>query len=275
VNRHALREVTRQLRESGGRGVMAVALVAVAAAWAGALLIARARAEQYLLGRDQPAIAVASLAAGAPAAEVVAALRARFPDARARLREPGATRAELAGWFPELAGFFERIEDASFPTLLEVEVEPAQAPAVVEFLRTRPEVALAESSLAWQGDLEQTLRRVTVAGLGIAFALLFACGAVVVLAVRLLVLEHADEITIMRLIGARDRDIRLPYLVCGSLFGLAGGAIGIAALAGALRLLGGDGAGLPAPLVAGILVVSTAVGTVGAALGLAALPSEP
>jgi len=36
VNRHAVREVIRQLRESGGRGVIAVALIAVAAAWAGA-----------------------------------------------------------------------------------------------------------------------------------------------------------------------------------------------------------------------------------------------
>jgi cell division transport system permease protein len=275
MNRHAVREVIRQLRESGGRGVIAVALIAVAAAWAGALLIARARVEQHLLRRDQPAVAVASLGAGGSASEVVEALRSRFPTARIRLLEPDATRDELANWFPELTGFFERLEEASFPTLLEVEVEPAQATAVVEFLRARPEVALAESSLAWQGDLVQTLRRATVAGLGIAFALLLGCGAVVLLAVRLLVLEHADEITIMRLIGARDRDIRLPYLACGSVFGLAGGAIGVAALAGALKLLGGGGATLPTPLLVGILGSGTAVGATGAALGLAALPREP
>jgi cell division transport system permease protein len=275
VNSHALREVTRQLRESGGRGIVAVTLVAVAAAWAGAILIARSHVEQRLLRRDQPAVAVASLEAGAPVSEIVEALRAGFPAARVRLREPAATRAELAGWFPELTGFFERLEEASFPTLLEVEVEPAHAAAVVSFLRGRPEVALAESSLAWQGDLERTLRRATVAGLAIAFALLFGCGAVVLLAVRLLVLEHADEITIMRLIGARDRDIRLPYLVCGAAFGLAGGAIGVAALAGTAQLLGLGGAAPPVPLVAGILTVSTAVSTAGAALGLAALPREP
>ena len=275
MNRHAVREVIRQLRESGGRGIIAVALIAVAAAWAGALLIARSRVEQHLLRRDQAAVAVASLGAGAPASTVVETLRSSFPAARIRLLEPDATRTELANWFPELTGFFERLDEASFPTLLEVEVDPAEATAVVEFLRGRPEVALAESSLAWQGDLEQTLRHITVAGLGIAFALLLGCGAVVLLAVRLLVLEHADEITIMRLIGARDRDIRLPYLVCGSLFGLVGGAIGVAALAGALRLLAGGGAMLPAPLLAGILGFATAVGATGAALGLAALPREP
>lgn len=275
MNRHVVREVIRQLRESGGRGVIAVALIAVAAAWAGALLIARARVEQHLLRRDQPAVAVASLGAGESASEAVEALRSRFPAARVRLLEPDATRDELANWFPELTGFFERLEEASFPTLLEVEVEPAQATAVVEFLRARPEVALAESSLAWQGDLMQTLRRATIAGLGIAFALLLGCGAVVLLAVRLLVLEHADEITIMRLIGARDRDIRLPYLACGSVFGLAGGAIGVAVLAGTLKLLGGGGATLPTPLLVGILGSGTAVGATGAALGLAALPREP
>jgi hypothetical protein len=197
VNRHALREVTRQLQESGGRGVIAVALVAVAAAWAGALLIARAHVERQLLQRDQAAVVVASLEPGAAVIGVVEALRTSFPAARLRLREPAATRAELANWFPELTGFLERLEEANFPTLLEIEVEPVQATVVVSFLRGRPEVALAESSLAWQGDLERTLRRVTVAGLGIAFALLLACGAVVLLAVRLLVLEHADEITIV------------------------------------------------------------------------------
>jgi cell division transport system permease protein len=275
VNRHAIREVSRQLRESGGRGAVAVALIAIAATWAGALLIARSRIEQHLLRRGQPAVAVASLAAGAPVSDVVGALRERFPTARARLREPEATRDELATWFPELTGFFERLEAASFPTLLEVEIEPARAAAVVSFLRGRPEVALVESSLAWQGDLERTLRRVTVAGLGIAFALLLGCGSVVLLAVRLLVLEHADEVTIMRLIGARDRDIRLPYLLCGSLFGVAGGAIGIAALAGAARVLRLGLSALPLPLLAGILVISIAVSTTGAALGLAALPREP
>jgi len=275
VNRHALREVTRQLRESGGRGVVAVALIAIAAMWAGALLIARSHVEQHLLRRDRPAVAVASLAAGAPVSGLVEALRERFPATRARLREPEATRDELATWFPELTGFFERLEAASFPTLLEVEVESTQSAAVVEFLRARAEVALVESSLAWQGDLERTLHRATVAGLGIAFALLLGCGAVVLLAVRLLVLEHADEITIMRLIGARDRDIRLPYLVCGCLFGLTGGAIGIAALAGVATLVGLGSSALTVTLLAGTLGISTAVSTAGAALGLAALPHEP
>ena len=275
MNRHTVREVARQLRESGGRGVVAVALIAVAAAWAGALLLARSAVEQRLLRRDSPAVAVASLAAGAPSAGLVDALRARFPAARVRLREPAATRAELIGWFPELAGFFERLDEASFPALVEVEVEPGQADGVIGFLRARPEVVLAESSLAWQGDLERTLRRATVGGLAIALALLLGCGAVVLLAVRLLVLEHADEITIMRLIGARERDIRLPYLVCGSLFGLVGGAAGVAALAGGLALVDTGAATLPGPVAAVIVGVSTAVGATGAALGLAALPREP
>jgi len=275
VNRHVLREVARQVRESGGRGLIAVALIAVAAAWAGALVLARAAVEQRLLRGDSPAVAVASLAAGAPSAGLVDALRARFHDARARLREPAATRAELVGWFPELAGFFERLDEASFPALVEVEVDPAQAGAVLEFLRARPEVVLAESSLAWQGDIERTLRRATVGGLAIAVALLLGCGAVVLLAVRLLVLEHADEITIMRLIGARERDIRLPYLVCGSLFGLVGGAIGVTALAGGLSLVAAGAATLSAPDAAVIVGIGTAVGATGAALGLAALPREP
>ena len=99
----------------------------------------------------------------------------------------------------------------------------------------------------------------------------------VLLVVRLLVLAHADEIAIMRLIGAHDRDIRLPYLFCGFSLGALGGAVGsgavlglgmaIARVAPALHLAPGM---MPLlPLVGGL------AGTVGAVLGLAALPTDP
>jgi cell division protein FtsX len=111
----------------------------------------------------------------------------------------------------------------------------------------------------------------------LALTLLIGCCAVVLLVVRLLVLNHADEIAIMRLIGAHERDIRRPYLVCGSLLGLGGGVLGAGLLLGlqvTLRTV------LPAlsvdpSLLAALPLAGGAAAVVGAALGLASLPAEP
>ena len=69
-------------------------------------------------------------------------------------------------------------------------------------------------------------------GFVLAAALLGGCLVVVLLVVRLLVLDHADEIAIMRLIGARERDIRLPYVVLGLVLGTTGSLLGVLALLG-------------------------------------------
>jgi cell division protein FtsX len=118
---------------------------------------------------------------------------------------------------------------------------------------------------------------VATVGFALAAALLLGCCVVVLLVIRLLVLAHADEIAIMRLIGAHDRDIRLPYLACGFCLGAVGGVLGACAVLAlslwaapvlpALRLAPGL---LPVlPLTGGV------AGTLGAVLGLAALPAEP
>ena len=276
MNRHGWREVTRQIRESGGAGVVAVMLVAVATSWGGVLWNVRAWVQHELLARRGTTQVVAVLSGSADSAGLLKAFRERFAGGSPVVVSPKDLRSELSVWFPELATVLQTLDDDSFPPLLQAKVQPDQGEVAAAWLRGRPEVTVVESSQQWQARLQHTLERVTVAGMVLASALLIGCGVVVLLVVRLLVMEHSDEISIMRLIGAHDREIRLPYLISGSVLGATGGTLGSTFL---LVLAETVGRSLPALAIStATLVVLVALGGVsgalGAWLGLASLRDE-
>lgn len=277
MNRHGWREVRRQVGESGPAGLVAILLIMVATAWAGVLWVIRDWVFAQLLARDRASAVVAILKPESAPASLVQAVTARFPNARVSALGPKGVQDELARWFPELANTLLGLDPGAFPPLVQVMIQPDGEGSAVAWLRARPEVALVESSRAWQSRLEQTTARVLAFGFGLAFSMLIGCGAVVLLVVRLLVIEHADEIAIMRLIGAHDGDIRMPYLLCGGMLGFLGGLLG-----GALLLVGGLAVRSLLPTVAvsnflvGTLPIGGALaGVLGALIGLASLPSEP
>lgn len=73
------------------------------------------------------------------------------------------------------------------------------------------------------------LRRVagaTAGIIGIAFALVAAL--IIGTALRIAIFARRDEISIMRLVGARDSFIRAPFLIEGGLTGLFGGVLALA-----------------------------------------------
>jgi len=277
VNRHSWREVRRQLRESGPAGLVAVILVMVASSWGGVLWSVRAWVKSELLATDRPTTVVAVVRGGADAVALREAFQARFPGVATVPLAPRKVQEELARWFPELSTVLLTLDERSFPPILQVEVPPEGEQAVTGFLQARPEVTMVESSRGWQARLHDAVSRFFFAGLVLAVTLLVGCCIVVLLVVRLLVLNHADEIAIMRLIGAHESEIRRPYLVCGSLLGLVGGLLGaglLVALQLALR------AALPTLavemwLLAALPPAGGLAAAAGAALGLASLPREP
>lgn len=256
---------------------MAIVLVMVASAWGGVLWSVRQWVQAELLARGRQTTVVAVARGQAEAATLSEAFQGRFPTLASVSLTPRKVQEELASWFPELSTLLLTLDERSFPSIVQVEVAPDQEEAVASFLRSRPEVTLVESSRGWQARLEQAVSRFFFAGFVLALTLLIGCCAVVLLVVRLLVLNHADEIAIMRLIGAHERDIRRPYLVCGSLLGAAGGVLG-AGLLLALELV-------LRPTLPTLAIENWVLGAlppaggltaaVGAALGLASLPREP
>lgn len=277
MNRHGWREVQRQVRESGAPGGVAILMVAVATAWGGLLLTVHRWVERDLLGHRQASTVVAVLREPRAATSLAAALEGRTGKLRWVLAQPAQVRQELAEWFPELATVLLALDEPSFPALLKVEVDPDGAGELASWLAARREVAVVQSSAQWQARVEQALGKVIIVGFALASVLLAGCFLVVLLVVRLLVLDHADEIAIMRLIGARERDIRLPYVALGLVLGCTGGLLGVLTLAILKMSLQSI---LPALTPEAYVLVAmplagAAAGAGGAALGLLAIPHEP
>ena len=277
MSRHLWREVRRQLVESGAAGLVAVLLVGVATTWGGVLWSLHRFLKAELLAPHRPATIVAVARTPEAGGKALAELLATFPQVTGELAAAATVREELARWFPELSTVLLGLDEGSFPTLLQLDVPPQQEREAAAWLGTRPEITLVAISRDWESRVQQAASRVAAVGFGLAAALLLGCSVVVLLVIRLLVLAHADEIAIMRLIGAHDRDIRLPYLACGFCLGGLGGVLGAGALFGLSFAVAGAAPGLKlAPgLLAVLPFVGGLAGAIGAVLGLAALPAEP
>jgi cell division transport system permease protein len=79
----------------------------------------------------------------------------------------------------------------------------------------------------WVEKLYRMRNIATIAGIALGVA--FAAVAVIIIGatIRMTVLARAKEITIMRLVGATDMFIRLPFLIDGLVKGVLGGLLAL------------------------------------------------
>lgn len=271
MRRHLWREVFRQMREARGIGVVALVLLAVGGAWALLAVSFLHWGRAGLLRAAGQAVVVAVLADGAEPQALQQSVLSRFPQARVSALTPAQVAGFLAGWAGKAA------DQGLLPPVLSVAVGSAEGEAVRAFLASHPTVAVVVSSQEWVGSsLAGVAAALRLAGV-LASVLVLAFVALVVLAVRVLVLSHADEIAIMRLIGAHEGDIRAPYLVASALLGLVGGSAAVVlALAGRAALLAWVALPtLPTTHLLATVVAGVVAGVAGAAVGVRSLPQEP
>ena len=271
MRRHLWREVRRQLAEVRGAGLLAVCLFALGGGWglllASAIQWGQATAED-LRGKSFLACVVRS---EADAQSLLGSLKAAFGALEARALNPSQLAAELGPWLGQLE------VEGLLPPVLELEAPAERAGEIQRWLAGRPEVTVVRSSSEWTAAAAQALARALRLVALVAAVLIAAFTGLVVLAVRVLVLSHADEIAIMRLIGAQEGDIRAPYVVVHALLGLLGGA-GAVGLALGTRVFLQPYLPLPAlPSWAfpAVVLGGVAVGAVAAFIGVRTLPEEP
>lgn len=135
----------------------------------------------------------------------------------------------------ELVEFREMYRDLTanpLPASLEVRLRPeyrnaAQAQLVAERLRSFPFIEDVRYGQDWVERLDRL--RALAAMIGGVIGVAFAAVAMVIIGVtiRITVLHRAEEIAIMRLVGATDGFIRRPFLVEGALKGLLGGVVAL------------------------------------------------
>jgi cell division transport system permease protein len=179
------------------------------------------------------------LEAGAARADLEARMRRdpRVAGLRFVSRDEALAELRVA---EELADVIAQLERNPLPDAFVVrgaDSAPAALEALAGTLRALPGVARVQVDSAWAQRLAALVRTGRLA-LG-ALAVLLATGLVAVTfnTIRLQILTQREEIEVSRLLGATDAFVRRPLLYLGFLQGLAGGALGLAILAGALAVL--------------------------------------
>lgn len=90
----------------------------------------------------------------------------------------------------------------------------------------------------WVERLNRWVRIIWLAGMGIGLFLSVTAVFIIAATLRLAIHRRKDEIAIMRLVGATNRFIQMPFILEGLFQGLVGAAISIGALFGVFKTLG-------------------------------------
>jgi len=130
----------------------------------------------------------------------------------------------------ELEEFRDVIEGAMLPGSVELRLkegarDPETVQAIARRLQTYPVVEEVRYGREW---VEKLYRIRNIAGIaGSVLGSVFALVAIIIIGstIRMAILARTKEIEIMRLVGATNHFVRLPYLIDGTLKGLAGGVI--------------------------------------------------
>jgi cell division transport system permease protein len=132
----------------------------------------------------------------------------------------------------ELGEFRDVFDAAVLPASLEIRLREgrrdlASVERVAERVREAPSVEEVRYGEEWVRKLARI--RSVAAVTGLALGLLFAAAAAIIVSatIRMAVLARAKEIQIMRLVGATDWFVRVPFLLDGLLKGVAGGAVAL------------------------------------------------
>ncbi|WP_373063782.1 cell division protein FtsX [Gemmatimonas sp.] len=130
----------------------------------------------------------------------------------------------------ELEEFRDVMAGAMLPGSVELRLkegarDPETVQAISRRLQTYPVVEEVRYGREW---VEKLYRIRNIAGIaGSVLGSVFALVAIIIIGstIRMAILARTKEIEIMRLVGATNSFVRLPYLIDGALKGLAGGAI--------------------------------------------------
>lgn len=163
------------------------------------------------------------------------------------------SRTQALAEFKKLSGFgdaLSMLEDNPLPSVLVVfptldEHEGAAAvQALLDQLRARPEVDMAQLDMQWVKRIYAMMAIISRGVWVLASLLALAVLLVVGNTIRLAIQSRRDEIVIIKLIGGTDAFIRRPFLYSGFWYGLFGGVLALLLIQGALLALAGPVANL-------------------------------
>jgi cell division transport system permease protein len=132
----------------------------------------------------------------------------------------------------ELREFTDVFEEGLLPASIEVRMKPGlRDPETVRTVATRLENYDFIDDVRFGEEWVENLHRLRniATGVGLALGVTFALVAIIIIGstIRMAVLARSREIAIMRLVGATDGFIRLPFLIEGAIKGMMGGVLAL------------------------------------------------
>jgi cell division transport system permease protein len=132
----------------------------------------------------------------------------------------------------ELGDFSDVFEGAVLPASIDIKLKPgSRDPATVKRVASRVKAFSFIDDVRYGEEwIEKLYRLRNIAGIaGLVLGLSFAAVSVIIIGatIRMAVLSRAQEIAIMRLVGATDSYIRRPFLIEGITKGVMGGLLAL------------------------------------------------
>ena len=155
---------------------------------------------------------------------------ARYPEVRSATtvtQDQALARAKK-----ELGDFRDVFEGAVLPASIDIRLKPgSRDPATVKRVSSRVKAFSFVDDVRYGEEwIEKLYRMRNIAGIaGLVLGLSFAAVSVIIIGatIRMAVLSRAQEISIMRLVGATDSYIRRPFLIEGLAKGVMGGLLAL------------------------------------------------
>lgn len=214
-----------------GTSLLVWLLVGIALALPAGLFLIQENLAQMTAAWDGRPGLTAYFELDAPAEEIQAAVSHLEADLRVgavTLTDPDAALAEFRR-FTDLADALTLLESNPLPASLRATLVPDLAAddlerlmTSVESLASVAEVVVEKTWLERISDISSVVSR-----LGIILGLLFGVGAVLVTAtsVRLAIEARLEELKVLLLVGATERQMRRPFLYFGAFYGLGGALV--------------------------------------------------
>jgi len=141
----------------------------------------------------------------------------------------------LKGQMPHHSALLENLKENPLPDAFEVTLQAAaRDSAELQFLSERIQnltaVEEVEYGQQWIQRFTNIINLFSIAGYGIGALFFMATVFIVANTIRLVLYSRRDEIEIMRLVGATDRFIKIPFYLEGMIQGGLGTLIGLAVL---------------------------------------------